>query len=183
MWHYFIHFIVVGSVSQSCDPMDCSIPGFLVLHHFLEFAQTSAHWVGDAQPTISSPTVTLSSCLQSFPASGSFLMSQLFPLGLTGLSSLQSKGLSRVFSNTTVHHIPFYGWVIFHYIYIYIYISHIFFSHSCVDGHLGCFFVLAMVNSDAVNIGLHICFPVIVLCGYMLRGEVAASEDNSSLSF
>ena len=55
--------------------------------------------------------------------------------------------------------------------------------HSFVDGHLGCFFVLAMVNSDAVNIGLHICFPVIVLCGYMLRGEVAASEDNSNLIF
>ena len=68
----------------------------------------------------------LSSCLQAFPASESFLMSRLFtscgsirasasasvllmniqdlfPLGLTGLVSLQSKGLSRVFSNTTVH--------------------------------------------------------------------------------
>ena len=81
-------------------------------------------------PTISSSVVPFSSCLQSFPASGSFLMSQLFeshgrsigasasasalpmniqdwfPLGLTSLISLQSKGLSRVFSNTTVlkHH-------------------------------------------------------------------------------
>ena len=77
-------------------------------------------------PTISSPVVPFSSCPQSFPASGSFLMSQLFasggqsigasasasvlpkniqdwfPLGLTGLISLQSKGLSRVFSNITV---------------------------------------------------------------------------------
>ena len=72
-------------------------------------------------PTISSSAVPFSSCLQSFPASGSFPMSQLFasggqsigasasalvlpmniqdwfPLGLTGLISLQSKGLSRVF--------------------------------------------------------------------------------------
>ena len=81
-------------------------------------------------PTISSSVVPFSSCLQSFPASGSFLMSQLFeshgrsigasasasalpmniqdwfPLGLTSLISLQAKGLSRVFSNTTVlkHH-------------------------------------------------------------------------------
>ena len=74
-------------------------------------------------PTISSSVVPFSSCLQSFPASGSFARSQFFasggqsigvsasasvlpmniqdwfPLGLTGLISLQSKGLSRVFSN------------------------------------------------------------------------------------
>ena len=77
-------------------------------------------------PTISSSVVPFSSCPQSFPASGSFPMSQFFawgsqsigvsastsilpmniqdwfPLGLTGWISLQSKGLSRVFSNTTV---------------------------------------------------------------------------------
>ena len=74
-------------------------------------------------PIISSSVVPFFSCFQSFPASGSFLMGQLFksgvgasasasvppmniqdwfPLGLTGLISLQSKGLSRVFSNTTV---------------------------------------------------------------------------------
>ena len=76
-------------------------------------------------PTISSSVITFSSCLQSFPASGSFPMSQFFassgqsigvsasasvlpmniqdwfPLVLTGWISLQSKGLSRVFSNTT----------------------------------------------------------------------------------
>ena len=74
-----------------------------------------------------------SSCLQSFPASGSFLMSQFFPSGgqsirvsalasvllmnilnwlhleLTGLISLQSKGLSRLFSNTTVQRHQFFG--------------------------------------------------------------------------
>ena len=78
-------------------------------------------------PTISSSVVPFSSCLQSFPASGSFQMSQLFtsgsqsigasasisvlpvntqdwsPPGWTGWISLQSKGLSRAFSNTTVH--------------------------------------------------------------------------------
>ena len=77
-------------------------------------------------PTISSSVVPFSSCSQSFPASGSSLMSRLvtsggqsigasasasvlpmniqdwFPLGLTGLISLQSKGLSRVFSNITI---------------------------------------------------------------------------------
>ena len=84
-------------------------------------------------PTISSSVIPFFSCLQSSPASGSFLMSwlfaaggqsigvsasasvlpmiiqALFPLGLTGLISLQSKRLSRVFSNTTVQNHQFFG--------------------------------------------------------------------------
>ena len=84
-------------------------------------------------PTISFSVTLFSSCLQSFPASGSFLNSQLsasggqsfgastsasilplkiqdwFPLRLTGLSSLQSKGLSRVFFNTTVQKHQFFS--------------------------------------------------------------------------
>ena len=83
-------------------------------------------------PTISSSVVPFSSCPQSLPASGSFQMSQLFtscaqtfgvlastsvlpiniqdwsPLGWTGWISLQSKGLSRVFSNTTVQKHQFF---------------------------------------------------------------------------
>ena len=117
--------VVVQSLSclTLCDPMDCSTPVFPVLHHLPELAQTHVHWVSDA---ISSSVVPFSSCLQSFPASGTFPMSQYFtsggqsigasvsasvfsvniqdwfPLGLTNLISLQSKGFSRVFSNTTV---------------------------------------------------------------------------------
>ena len=84
-------------------------------------------------PTISSSVVLFSSCLQSFPASGTFQMSQFFtsggqsigvsasasvlpmniqdwfPLGMTDWISLQSKGLSRVFSNTTVQKHQFFG--------------------------------------------------------------------------
>ena len=84
-------------------------------------------------PTISSSVVPFSSCLQCFPASGSFLMSWLFvsggqiigasasasvlpvniqdwfPLGWTGLISLQSKELSRVFYNTTVQKHQFFN--------------------------------------------------------------------------
>ena len=86
-----------------------------------------------SHPTISSSIVPFSSRLQSFPASGSFQMSQLFesggqrigvsasasvlpmniqdwfPLGWTGWISLQSKGPSRVFSNTTVQKHQFFG--------------------------------------------------------------------------
>ena len=103
--------------------MDCSKLGFPVLHHLLEFAPTHHHWVGDA---ISSSIIPFSSHLKSFPASGSFSMSEFFtsngqsigasasvsvlpmtiqdwfPLGWTGWISLQSKGLLSVFSNTTV---------------------------------------------------------------------------------
>ena len=84
-------------------------------------------------PTISSSVIPFSSCPQSFPASGSFQMSQLFasggqsigvsasisvlpmntqdwsPLGWTGWISLQSKGLSRVFTNTTVQKHQFFS--------------------------------------------------------------------------
>ena len=83
-------------------------------------------------PTISSSVIPFSSCLQSFLASGTFQMSQLFtsggqsigasalasvlpmniqdwfPFGLTGSNSLKSKGLSRVFSNTTVQKHQFF---------------------------------------------------------------------------
>ena len=61
--------------------MDCSTPGFPVLHYLPYFAQTHGHWVGDAaQP--SHPLLPPSpSCPQSFPASGSFLMSWLFASG------------------------------------------------------------------------------------------------------
>ena len=113
-----------------CDPTDCNTPGFSDLS---EFAQTHVHWVGNAiQP--SHPLLFPSlPCLLSFPASGSFLMSQLFtsggqsigasasasvlpvniqgwfPLALIGLISLQSKGLSRVFSSTTIWKHQFFG--------------------------------------------------------------------------
>ena len=90
----------------------------------------SSQW---CHPTISSSVVPFSSCPESFPASGSFPMSQLFisggqsigvsastsvlpiniqdwsPLGWTGWISLQSKGLSRVFSNTTVQKYQFFN--------------------------------------------------------------------------
>ena len=112
-----------SSVAQSCptlcNPMNCSTPGFPVHYQVLELAQTrplSRWW----HPTISPSVVSFSSCLQSFPASGSFPMSRLFtsgrqsigasasasvlpvniqgwfPWGLTGWISLQSKGLSSL---------------------------------------------------------------------------------------
>ena len=61
-----------------CDPMDCSMPGFPVLH-YLPVCSNSCPWSWWCHPTISSSIALFSSsCLQSFPASGSFPMSWLF---------------------------------------------------------------------------------------------------------
>ena len=61
-----------------CDPKDCSTPGFPVLHHLPELTQTQCPLSQWCHPTILSSVIPFSSCLQSFPASGSFLMSWLF---------------------------------------------------------------------------------------------------------
>ena len=104
---------------------------FTISWSLLKLMSTESIW--KMRSTISSSVDPFSSCLQSFPASGSFPMSWLlasggqdigasasasvlpkniqswFPLGWTGLMSLQSKGLSRVFSNTTVQKHQFFG--------------------------------------------------------------------------
>ena len=55
--------------------------------------------------------------------------------------------------------------------------------NSSVDGYLGCFHVLAIVNSAAMNTGVQVSFQIIVLSGYMPRSEIAASYGNSIFSF
>ena len=129
---------MISSVAQSCptlcDPVDCLTPVFPVHFQLPELRQTHVHSVsGVIQPShpLLSPSPAFPSI--SIPASGSFQMSQffssggqrigvsavasvlpmniqdLFPLRLTGLISLQSKGFSRVFSNTTVQKNQFFG--------------------------------------------------------------------------
>ena len=53
---------------------------------------------------------------------------------------------------------------------------YIFFIHSSVDGHLGCFDVLAIVNSVAMNIGVHVSFGIMVFSGYVPRNGIAGSH-------
>ena len=50
-----------------------------------------------------------------------------------------------------------------------------FFIHSSVDGHLGCFHVLAVINSAAMNNGIHVSFSILVSSGYMPRSGIAGS--------
>ena len=103
--------------------MDTSTPGLSVHHQLLELAQSHVHWVGDAmhpphpllspsppafsifQHRIFSRSQFFAPVSQIIGASASVLPMNIqdwFPLGLTGLISLQSNGLSRVFSSTTV---------------------------------------------------------------------------------
>ena len=133
----FIYYPFIFSSVQSlsrvwlCDPMNRNTPG-LPVHHQLPVHPNPCPLSLWCHPTISSSVISFSSRLQSFPASGSFQISQLFasggqrigvsasasvlpmniqdwsPLGWTGWISLQSKGLSRVF-NTTVQKHQFFG--------------------------------------------------------------------------
>ena len=113
-----------------CNP---STPGFPVHHQLPEVAQTHVHWIGDAIQSsypLSSPFPPVLSLSQhqglfkwvtslhqvakmlGVSASASVLPMNIqdwFPLGLTGLTSLQSKGLSRTFSNITVQKHQFFG--------------------------------------------------------------------------
>ena len=137
--HLFLTITQFSSVQFSCSVMSNSL-----WTHESQHARplcpsptprihpNSCAWSRWCHPAISSSVVLFSSCPQSFPASGSFPMSQLFvwwgqsigvsasasflpmntqdwsPLGWTGWIFLQSKGLSRVFSNTTVQKYQFF---------------------------------------------------------------------------
>ena len=118
-------YLVAQSCLTLCEPMDCSMPGFPVLHHLSELAQTHVHWISDSiqpshplsspsPPAFNLPSFRVFSDESAFlwcgqrigdSASASVLPMNIqgwFHLGLTGLISLQSKGLSRVFFNITV---------------------------------------------------------------------------------
>ena len=143
--HFFFFLGSSGGTSFSSVQFSCSVLSNSLRLHGLKHtrlpcpsptpgaysnSRPSSRW---CHPTISSSVVPFSSCLQSFPASGSFPMSQFFaaggqsigvsasasvlpmniqdwfPLGWTGWISLQSKGVTRVFSNTTVQKHQFFG--------------------------------------------------------------------------
>ena len=126
----FSQFSSVAQLCQTiCHPMDCSTPVFPVHHQLRELAQTLVHWVSDAiqlSHPLSSPSPPafnlsqhqflfqlFASAVQSigFSASTSVLpinIQDWFSLGLTSWISSQSKGGSRVFSNTTVQKHQFF---------------------------------------------------------------------------
>ena len=132
-WVFMLFFLVVQLLSYVqlfAIPQTAACPASLFFTRACSNSYPSSQW---CHPIISSSEIPFSSCLQYFPASGSFPMSQFFtsgsqsigvstsasvlsvniqdwfPLGLTSLISLQSKGLSRVFCNTTFQKHQFFG--------------------------------------------------------------------------
>ena len=63
-----------------------------------------------------------------------------------------------------------------------VYMCHIFFTHSSVDGYLGCFRVLAIANSAAISIGVHVSFRITVFSRYMPTSGIAGSYGSSIFS-
>ena len=135
--YLFYLSVQFSSVTQSCltlcDPRNCSMPGLPVHHQLPESTQTHVHWAGDAIQSShplsspSPPALNLSQhqglfkWVSSFASGGQSIgvsaSTSVLPmntqdwshLGWTGWISLQSKGLSRVFSNTTVQKHQFFG--------------------------------------------------------------------------
>ena len=135
-FYFLSNSVQLSSVTQSyltpCDPMDCNTPGLSAITNSRVYSNSCPlNWW--CHPTISSSVIPFFSNLQSFLASDSFQMSPVFasgghnngvsasasvlpmntqdwsPLGWNAWISLQSKGLSRVFSNTTVQKHQFFG--------------------------------------------------------------------------
>ena len=124
---------IAKSCPTLCDPMNCSTPGFPIIHYLPEFAETHVHWISDAiqlsHPLLPSspPALSLSQHqglfqwirsshqggkVSELPVLVSVLpvnIQNWFLLGLTGLISLLSEGLSRIFSSTTVWKYSFFG--------------------------------------------------------------------------
>ena len=131
---FILQFSSVQSLSRVwtiCDPMNHSRPGLPVHHQLPEFTQTHAHWVGDAihlilcRPLLLLPPIppsirvfsNESNLLMRWPSIGVSALASVVPMNTqdwsplkwTGCISLQSKGLSRVFCNTTVQKHHFFG--------------------------------------------------------------------------
>ena len=124
-FHLYFSLLQFSSVAQSCPtlciPMNRSTPGLPVHHQLPEFTQTHVHRVSDAiqpsHPLLLLPPIPPSIIVFSnestlrmrWPKYWSFSFSIIPSKEHPGLISLQSKGLSRVFSNTTVQKQQFFG--------------------------------------------------------------------------
>ena len=126
--------LVTKSCLTLCDPMDFSMPGLPIPHYLMEFAQVQVYWIGNViqpfHPLLSSSPSAFSLSqhqgfvfffpvrllfilgAQSIGASAPILPMNIqswFPLRLTGLMSLLSKRLSRIFSSTTIQKHQFFS--------------------------------------------------------------------------
>ena len=105
----------------------------------------------------------------------------IFVFPLSDLLHFVWQAIGSSMSRQVVQFHSFYGWVIFHCISVCVCVCvcvcvyHIIFIHSFLDGHLGCFHVLAIVNSVSMNIGVHVSFWITVFSGYVPRSGISGS--------
>ena len=156
--------LATQSFPTLCEPMDCSLPGSYV-HGILQ--ARILEWVvipfcrGNSLPRDQTQVSHTVGRFFTIWATREAISDTIFVfLWITSLSVIISRSI-HVFANGIISFFS-YGWVIFHYIYLYIciyiylYTYHVFFILSSVNGHLGCFHVLAVLNSAAMNIGVDI---------------------------
>ena len=155
----FFHSVWKESeVSQSCltlsDPMDCSLSGFSV-HRI--FQARILEWVAI-----------------------SFSRRSSWPRDWTRVSHVVGRRFTVWATREVSRYVHIYanGIISFHFmaeLYFIMYMYHIIFIHSYVDGRLGWLNVLDIVNSAAMNTGEHVSFPIMFFTGYMPRSEIAGS--------
>ena len=149
--HISVLCLVIQSCPTPCDSMDCSPPDF------------SVHGDSPGKNTwmVSLPPFRGSSQPRDW-TQVSHITGRFFTIWATRESlSLQ---MTKFHSLLWLSNIPC------------VYIRHIFFIHSSVDGHLGCFHVLATVNSATINTEVHVCFRIMVFSMYMPRSRIAGSH-------
>ena len=94
-----------------------------------------------------------------------------------------SRSISSMLLQMELFHSFFFSFFFMAEYYYIVYMYHIVFIYSSVDGHLGCFHVLAIVNRTAMNIEVHVCFRTMFFSGYMPRSGIAGSYGSSIFSF
>ena len=103
-------------------------------------------------------------------------------LSLVWLTSFSMITSRSIHDDTKVLFHSFYGWVIFQCTHTHTHTPPIFFIHSSVDGHLGCFHVLVTVNSTAKNTGVFASFQIRIFSRYMPRNGTVESYTSSIFS-
>ena len=186
-----------SSVTQSCpihcDPMNCSTPGFPVHHQpseltklmSIELVMPSSHLI------LCRPLLLLPSIPPRVFSNESTLHMRWskywnFSFGISPSNNIYlSDSVHSIMCSRFIHLIrtDSDAFLFMAEQYSIVYMYHSFFIHSSINGHVGCFHVLAIINSAAMNIGIHVPFSILFSSGYMPRSGMAGSYGGFIPSF